>query len=659
MPARGIAGLLLGLTAMAALAGPLPQDLDPTELPLERLLEIQVSGASKFPQRTSDAPASVTVIGAGDIRAFGYRTLADVLNGVRGMWVDYDRNYSYIGVRGFERPGDYNGRVLLLIDGFRVNDTIYDSVGLGTDFVLDLEEVERIEVIRGPGSAVYGSNAFFGVINVVTRHGGAVGGVEAGARAGSFGTDRERAAVGGRTAGGVEGLLSASRYRSRGQNLSYAEFDDPSTNNGIAEGRDGDEYRRVFGKLSAGPVVASGGYVTRIKQIPTASFGSRFDDPRAQTTDNTGYLNLASSLPLGRQWQIAPHAFYGRYYYEGLYPNDGPPPTVSQESSTSEWWGSDLQLLGTAGDHRLLFGAEYQDNFRQDLVSYDQASDTRYLDDRRSSHRLGVYAQDELSLGEHWLLDGGLRYDDYSSASLEGLHPRLGLIWHYTGQGTLKVLYGTAFRAPNNYEMFYASPSSKPNPGLRPERIASFELLAEQWIGPQWRVTGDAYLNRMSGLITLVTDPGDGLLQYRNVGEARGMGLEFASEYAWRGASSLRASYAWQRSRDTTAGMEPANSPRHMAKLNLAVPLPARLGSAGIELQYLSPRNTLAGNRSPARVLVNLTLLSLEYAGFQAGLSARNLLDRANADPGRPEHVQDTILQDGRSLFVTLDYRYR
>ncbi|UUZ48432.1 TonB-dependent receptor plug domain-containing protein [Massilia sp. B-10] len=109
-----------------------PQDL--TTVPLEQLLTMEVFSASKFKQNASDAPAVVTVISAADIRAYGWRTLADVARSVRGLYVSYDRNYSYLGERGFLRPGDYNTRFLLLVDGNRVNDAVYDQAPVGGEF---------------------------------------------------------------------------------------------------------------------------------------------------------------------------------------------------------------------------------------------------------------------------------------------------------------------------------------------------------------------------------------------------------------------------------------------------------------------------------------------------------------------------------------------
>lgn len=104
------------------------------QLSLQDLMQIEIPtvvSASKYAQKTTEAPSAVTVITADDIQKYGYRTLADILNSVRGFYVTYDRGYHYVGVRGFNRPGDFGGRILLMVDGHRMNDPLYDTVAAG------------------------------------------------------------------------------------------------------------------------------------------------------------------------------------------------------------------------------------------------------------------------------------------------------------------------------------------------------------------------------------------------------------------------------------------------------------------------------------------------------------------------------------------------
>src|ERR1039458_5084679 len=146
---------------------------DLTSLSLEALMEIEVPvvfGASKFEQKATEAPSSVTVITSDEIKRYGYRTLADILQSVQGFYVSYDRNYSSLGSRGVNLS-DSNNRILLLVNGHRLNNNLTDGAAIGTDFILDVDLIDHVEIIRGPSAVLYGNNAFFGVINVITRQG--------------------------------------------------------------------------------------------------------------------------------------------------------------------------------------------------------------------------------------------------------------------------------------------------------------------------------------------------------------------------------------------------------------------------------------------------------------------------------------------------------
>jgi iron complex outermembrane receptor protein len=304
-------------------------------------------------------------------------------------------------------------------------------------------------------------------------------------------------------------------------------------------------------------------------------------------------------------------------------------------------------------------GAEYQDNFRQDQSNFDIDPYALYLDDRRSSTRVGVYIQDEVTLGAHLLLNAGLRFDDYSTAG-NAVNPRFGLIWSPAGTTVYKLLYGTAFRAPNVYELYYeAVDSQKANPELRPERIATWEFVVEHQLQPNFRLTADAYLNRISNNINQITDPDDGLLVFVNSGQVDARGIEFEAERLWGDGTRLRTSYAWQISRERDTDATLVNSPKHLAKLNFSMPAWGDSLRTGAELQYVGSRKTLGGGSVGGRLLANLTLLSEKLApGLELSASVYNLFDKRYADPGGQEHVQDQIQQDGRSYRLKLNYRF-
>ncbi|WP_165919082.1 TonB-dependent receptor plug domain-containing protein [Sulfuritortus calidifontis] len=643
------------LAALAWQAGPVAATAAPPDLAsfaLEDLLNMEVFSASKFQQKASEAPSAVTVITAEEIMAYGHRTLADILKTIRGVYVSYDRNYSYVGVRGFGRPGDYNTRLLLLVDGHRVNDNVYDGGLVGSDFILDVDLIERVEFVPGPGSAIYGNNALFGVINVITKQGRQLDGAEVSAEVASHDTWKTRASYGRRLDNGLEVLLSIGRYDSQGQNLFYPEF------GGTAVGLDHDRADNFYGKFSFADFTLSLAHADRKKGVPTASYGQDFNDPRSATIDRQSFLDLQYQQRLTEQLEFTGRAYYGLYHFSGDYPYSG---VVNHDRTDGRWWGGELKFVHTAfQNHKLVFGAEYQRDGQRDQANYDLDPYAVYLDDRRRSQRWGLYLQDEYSLSERTLLSAGLRFDR-SAEGHESVNPRLGLIHRWDNTTTLKALYGTAFRAPDAYELYYTAlgpPDQLANPNLRPEKIKTYELVLEKVIGSDIRLTAATYHYVIDNLIEQVTLPG-GDLMFNNIAQAKANGIELEAERRWADGSQLRASYSWQLA-EREDGTWLDNSPRHLAKLNWSQPILGNRWRSGLELQYLGSRRTShPGISAGSSVVTNLTLTSSKLAkGLEVSAGIYNLFDQDCVDPGSDEHSQALLHQDGRTWRLKLGYRF-
>lgn len=425
-------------------------------LSLDQLLEVKVDsvyGASKYQQKLTEAPSAVSIVTDDDVKKYGYRTLTDILRGVRGLYVSYDRNYNYLGIRGFNRPGDYNSRALLLINGHRVNDSVYDTASIGTEFPLDVDLIDRVEIIRGPSSSIYGNNAFFGVINVITKEGRNLNGAEASGEAGSYGSYKGRFSYGKSFTNGVELLLSGSYNNSDGPGrLYFPAFDTASNNvnNGIAERADYDRSYQFFSSLSYRDFTLEGAFASREKGIPTGSYGVTFNNPRNRTIDEPGYLDLKYQHTFESDLEVTSRTYFDYYRYAGDYLYA---PVVNKDFADGKRWGTEAQATKKLFDrHTFIFGAEYRNHFQQDQRNYDLDPYASYLDDRRHNDNWALYGQGEIAVLTNIALNAGVRYDNYGTSG-DTLNPRLGLIMQPAEPTTFKVLYGRAFRAPNVYEM--------------------------------------------------------------------------------------------------------------------------------------------------------------------------------------------------------------
>jgi iron complex outermembrane receptor protein len=640
------------------------------ELSIEELAALKIDsvyGASLYTQKVTEAPSSITIVTADEIRKYGYTTLAGILRGVRGFYVTYDRNYSFVGVRGFSRPGDYNSRILLLIDGHRMNDSVFGGALLGTEFPLDIDLIDRVEIIRGPSSSLYGTSAFFAVINIITRTTDDAVWAEAAGAVGNFATREGRVSYAQRLQDNVRVLASASGYASDGQRaLYFEEFDSPATNNGIATDADSDEFKKLFGRVTFGHLKLQALYGTRAKAIPTASFGTVFNDPRSQTVEKQGFIDLQFDRRLGSAWQLASRLYYDRYGYDGDYVYDlgaenEPELVVNKDFARGNWWGAEVNVSRKlARRHRVGLGADYRANVRQDQYNYDQEPYVQYLDDRRHSTIWALYAQDEISLHEKLMLNLGLRHDHYESFG-GTTNPRLALIYDPWNKTTFKLLYGEAFRAPSAYELFWSQPGvTKANPLLRPETNETAEIVMEQYLGGGVRLTATAFHYTINDLVTQETDPADGFLVYNNIDQIKAKGIELEAEGKFPNGMLTRISYTGQDSRNEQTGLDLTNSPRHLVQFNVQKPLLHDTVVAGLEFQYLSQRKTTAGTYVPGLFVPNLTLVSQKLPrGLQLSMSVYNVGNHAYGDPGSEEHRQDTIIQDGRSFRVKLTYTFR
>jgi len=646
--------LIFCLALAAAVQARAAQQGDLTSLSLEQLLDVTIVGASKYEQKQSEVAAAASVITRQEIKAFGWRTIGEAMASLPGIHTTYDRQYSYVGARGFGLPADYNTRILVTIDGNRLNDPNYDQAPFGRDFPLDMDLIERIEFIPGPGGAVYGQNAMLGVVNVVTRSGADVGGVEltvAGQHPQSL---REgRASWGKRLDNDVDMLVSISGMKSRGEDRFFT-FGSTGIS-GVAAGMDGERDKELFARVTRGPWSFEFTHGDRSKDNPT---GAYLSDPLvagqyqadAYSVAQLGYQDSFA----GDTMQFSARLFAGRERYRAILDFTTPFDFLA----TSLWRGAEVRLVSTAtAGHKWMLGLEAQDNIKRDQSVLDRVNSANDVVIPGSGYRVGLYAQDEWRVADSLAATLGLRLDR-NDVTGSKLSPRAALIWQASPASTLKALYGRAHRAPNAFERDYGDGIAQvANPALNGETIDTLELVADHRVGHDLTLRGSVYQWTMHDLVTLGIDPVSGLTQYQSGPAIKARGLELSADKTWPAGVRLRGSVSLQ---DVAyyGGGALLNSPKLLGKLNLSGPLPWAGLHAGYELQYDSRRLSLDGSKLGGYAVSNLYLSTDALAkGMELSLGIYNLFGKRYAYPGSDTNWQNALEQDGRSIRLKLTYR--
>jgi len=648
-------GLMLAQTGLPGDNPSDPAKVDLNSLTLEELLQVQVVSAALHPQTLQDAPASVTVITAEDIRKYGYRTLGEALAAVRGFYLSNDRNYETVGVRGFSLPGDYSSHLMVMVNGHNMADNVFDyMLYFGNDFPIDMNLIKQIEVIRGPSSALYGSNAVFATINIITKLPVEAGALAVTADTGSFGEKKiqmsETASL-----GGASMLFSGSVLNNAGESpLYFPQFNTPQTNHGMAINMNTERGYHFLSTLvwrnwTVTASVAGHDMISPINWGPVI-----FNDRGSQNADNRDFIDAAYTRQAGEgvlEWRI----YYDSFHYQGRAEYQLDPITVEDNRTNilGNWIGSKLTYrvpVAIAGDVTL--GVEGKFDVRNLMESFDVSPvPTQYLRTSNPNRSLALIFQDEKRLSRTWKLDLGLRFDKASYGD-DFLSPRMALIYQ-PSNWTVKFLYGRGFRNPSAFQLFYSDGhATQGNPDARPESADTVEFDLERKLGKRINVQASAYGYRLSDFLEGLALP-DGLIQYQNAGtiQAEGIELEVSGRPArWLEAS---ASYALQRSRLVGNEVLP-NSPSQLGKVRFSVPLGRRFDLSG-GIQTDSSRLTLAANQLPPFCLADFTITSRRLPGnFDFRFGVRNAFNRSYADPIALNPIVDSMPQPGRSAFVEL-----
>ena len=645
---------LVGLAIVLALATPVAaQDTGLEDL--QSLLDAPVNAASQYLQTAREAPAAVTVVSAQEISDYGYRTLGEVLQQVRGFYLNDDLETEYVGTRGFGRPGDYNTRVMILIDGQAQNEAASGYIFLDQRLTLNMDLVERIEVVRGPGSTLHGSGAMLAVVNVVTKEITSSTRPSVSALRGQSGSGELGARIQRDYKSGLR-LTGWGRAGHRpGQDLYFSSMDDPSTNNGIAEGRDWKDFRNL------GLQVAYKGFRGVLKNMsydhgsPASEYSQTFNSDTTSTAYDGSRAELSFTTPLSPAVQLHLVGSANYYVRRQVVPLEfGGNQYVTSDRGASEWYRAEAQLrIDPAPAHRLFVGAQ----FKTAAMDYDLYVGGRQFNDTNLSFlSVSVYAQDEYRISKKLAATVGLRYDHYSR-SRGAMAPRIALVYNTSRKSTLKFLYGSAFRAPDMEEIYSSSDQLNliPNPNLASEYIYTTEGIWEHEWSRGLVSTVSLYDYRMRGLIELSANDEVAAMQYQNTGKANARGIELGIS-ARSGSTRMFSSAAFQHARDGASDVVLWSSPAFIGKAGVSFSA-GSLFRAGVQLRGESSRMTARNAYTDPFAVMDVTLNSKPVFGLiEVGLRVRNVLDCRYQLPGSPSHAQPSLTQAGRTVSVQVSY---
>lgn len=637
----------------------------------------EVAAASRSLESAESAPASVTVITGAELRAMAYPTIAEALRGVRGMYLSDDRTYEVVGVRGFARPGDYGNRILVTIDGQPTNDNYAGSSFVGFEGRVDLDDVERIEVVRGPGSVLYGTGAFFGVINLVTRSRQVRTHAELAGGTALDGVGRARATGVVKLGEDAGAWTSVSIARGAGRDFYFPEYRSdprsaaPETDasgvplDGNVRGLDGFSAGTINGRAWWKFVTVQGFFTTRTKALPTGAYESIPGDPRTKVRDTRGFVELRVEPKIGARAESLSRVHANLYDFYGTY-GSAAPVGLATEVFAGRWVGGEQRfVLSPIDELKITLGGEVVGHVRAKQTSADASG--IYADRNDPYVNVAGYLVGDVLPARGVKISAGARFDYYSNVKLDALgstNPRLALLFDTWKGGKIKLLGGKAFRSPSVYELHSSAADRLPAADLKPEQVVSGELEVSHRFSPTVVALVSGYTNYVSNLIELKEV--DGGLRYENstapvlvVGGEAELRRDFLQGFMASATVSVqKAQYL-----DAPELRGVPNSPYVLGSLKGAAPIVGRslMAMARVSLDGSRFDSFTASNDPEPQLSSRFGIVGdLVFTGEIDKLNARysvgvyNVADsRYESAPSR-EYRQRFILQNGRSFLANV-----
>jgi len=652
-------------------------------LDVQLVVRDDVEAASRVAESVDSAPASVSLVSSPELRAMRYPTVAEAVRGVRGVYVQDDRSYKSLGFRGFSQLADYGNRVLVLVDGHPTNDNWIWASYVGYDLRADIDDVDRIEVVRGPGSVLYGTGAFSGVVNLVTLGRDTPEGREVGISVAEDGVARARARFTQKLSKDAGVTTSLGVGRSRGIDFFSPDHlrDSAPSLAGTARGIDGMRVGTWTGRLWYKSATVQWSVNHHDKNVPSAQFETLFGDSRMRQWDSRAFVEAKVEPNLGPTFESLSRV-HGNYVgYRGHYPYSPSDGGVERVAYDGAWIGVEQRILvKPTRSVRITGGGEAQYHF----LAHDRSSTELFgsTDDRRTFSLFAGYGTVDVTPSSAFKLSAAARVDAYSTFG-SSVSPRIALVIKPYDRGNIKLMGGKAFRAPSFYELFGEDGDRRVrSTGLAPENLYSAEVEYSHRFSRDVVGLASAYSNYITDLIALRDLPGSTAdrprYSYANTNVPVGtIGGEFEVRREWRDGFTIGLSYSVQKSRYLKSDSfldylsfapsrelrEVPNSPEHLASLKGAVPILGRALMAMSRLTYSGRRfdrndaNTpgapLQGT-TPGGFLWDIVLSGTEQRlGFSYAFGVYNAFDTALRLPVSSEFRQLSMPQLGRTFLAT------
>ena len=642
--------------------------------------ELTVSIATGTKQPISTAPAVATVITSREIKAMRARDIDDVLETVPGLHVSrstvgYNPIYTFRGIYSEQNP-----QVLMLVNGISINNLFVGDRGqVWGGF--PVESISRIEIIRGPGSAIYGADAFSGVINIITKKAHEINGTEVGARVGSFNT-QEAWLMHGHQYKGVDIAFMMEAKTTNGHRekvdsdaQTLADINDGTnaswapgaTNNG----RDSLDLRldvqKGYWQFRAG---------LQQRRNVEMGFGAGRDlDIQGEFDSDRWNADLTFHNPMfSEYWDLHTQVSFfqtSQEVDENIYISA--PGSLGYPDGligNPEVWERHWRLNTTASysgfdDHQLRFGIGYDvsdiykvkdmNNIFGVLTDFTDTAQV-FLPENDRKNKF-FFLQDIWNFANDWTLTSGLRFDDYNDFG-STWNPRAAIVWSATHDTTIKLLYGQAFRAPSFAEFRNQNnPVALGNDDLDPEKIETFELALDTRRINDVRLGLNLFHYEWEDIIDFVPIT-SGVLKAQNQGKQKGYGAEIELDWQTSNSHTMHANYAYQHSRDENANENSGNAPSHQAYARFDWDFHHNWTfspSVKFILDRKRPAND-ARSELDDYAVVDITLSNHPYdSQLEFALGVRNLLDETIEEPTDASfNISNDLPLAGRNIFAEL-----